>query len=104
MTQYHYTAWEDNSTSKSNLPFVNFIITIRNDIEKSKNMISPLLVHCSAGTGRTGTFIAIDRLILQSKIFEKLNVFETVLSIRRERYLSVQTKVRIIITLNYVLH
>ena len=75
------------------MPFVHFINTLRNDIEKSKSHKRPILVHCSAGTGRTGTFIAIDRLILQSKQQEILNVFETVLSIRRERYLSVQTEV-----------
>ncbi len=93
VTQYHYTAWEDYSTPELNLPFVHFVNALRNDIEKSISYKCPILVHCSAGTGRTGTFIAIDRLILKCKEHEILNVFETVLNIRRERYLSVQTEV-----------
>ena len=49
-------------------------------------------MHCSAGVGRTGTFIAIDSLIGQIDAgAEQINVFETVLLLRRQRSLLVQS-------------
>ena len=45
----------------------------------------PILVHCSAGVGRTGTFIALYKLVIdyQDPRRTNLSVFETVLHLRR---------------------
>ena len=94
VTHYNYTAWNDHSTPESNSSLVNFIVTVRSDVN-SKNTSSPILVHCSGGVGRTGTFIAIDHSILLSENFEKIDVFGIVSKLRRERCLSVQTEVSI---------
>lgn len=56
-------------------------------------MASPC--HCSAGVGRTGTFIAIDRLIQQIEMENTVDVYGVVYDLRMHRPLMVQTEVRL---------
>ena len=51
-----------------------------------------ILVHCSAGVGRTGTFLAVYKLWLDyiNPHVKELSVFTTVLTLRRQRCLMVQ--------------
>ena len=53
-----------------------------------------ILVHCSAGVGRTGTFLAVYKLWLDyiNPNVKELSVFSTVLALRRQRCLMVQKK------------
>lgn len=51
-------------------------------------------VSCSAGVGRTGTFIAIDRLIYQIENEYTVDVYGIVYDLRMHRPLMVQTEVR----------
>ena len=53
----------------------------------------PLLVHCSAGVGRTGTFILLDSMLERIKIEKTVNVYEFLCGLRRRRVLMVQTLV-----------
>ena len=52
------------------------------------------MVHCSAGVGRTGTFLAVYKLWLDyiNPNVKELSVFPTVLALRRQRCLMVQKK------------
>ena len=55
----------------------------------------PMLVHCSAGVGRTGTFIAIDILLQRmQEVGGVVNVQEVVCRMRAQRGNMVQTAVR----------
>ena len=52
-----------------------------------------MLVHCSAGVGRTGTFIAIDVMLQKMANKEELNIQEFVCQMRAQRNHMVQTNV-----------
>lgn len=52
----------------------------------------PIVVHCSSGTGRTGTLIALDLGIRQYEITRTVDVPRVIYTIRRDRAGSVQTK------------
>ena len=53
----------------------------------------PLLVHCSAGVGRTGTFITLDMMMQQMKAEGTLSVHQCVRNLRTQRMRMVQTLV-----------
>ena len=56
--------------------------------------LGTILVHCSAGVGRTGTFLAVYKLWLDyiNTNIRELSVFATVLELRKQRCLMVQKK------------
>ena len=51
---------------------------------------TPLLVHCSAGVGRTGTFIVLDSMLERMKTEESFNMLEFVQELRKKRVHTVQ--------------
>ena len=53
----------------------------------------PLLVHCSAGVGRTGTFITVDMALEQAKKEWKVDIAGIVTRLRQQRMKMVQTEV-----------
>ena len=58
------------------------------------NSPGAILVHCSAGVGRTGTFLAVYKLWLDyiNPNVKELSVFNTVLALGSQRCLMVQKK------------
>lgn len=93
-----YTGWFDNSVPNN----THYISNIINNI--NTNTTSPVLVHCSAGIGRTGTFIAmmIVNNILKKDI--KINdryVLKIVKHIRKQRMGMVQTHEQLGLILKY---
>ena len=53
-----------------------------------------MLVHCSAGVGRTGVFIVLDSMLDRIELKEKtVNVYEFLTNTRRKRVQMVQTQV-----------
>ena len=56
--QIHLTTWDDHTAPISNYNKIKFMIDL---IDRNKKN-SPVVVHCSAGVGRTGTFISLYNL------------------------------------------
>ncbi|XP_052070844.1 receptor-type tyrosine-protein phosphatase gamma-like [Mytilus californianus] len=84
---YHFTQWPDHGVPDS-IKLVNFYRAVKNN---TSDQHGPLLVHCSAGIGRTGTFIAIDSLYEHGKSVGYVNIFEYVKIMRRDRLNMIQT-------------
>ncbi len=94
MTLFHYLAWPDHGVPANATSMVNFIKRVRKTHPYSKTDI--LLVHCSAGVGRTGTFITLDSMMERIKAEETINIFQFVKNLRKQRVLMVQTMVSIV--------
>ena len=52
-------------------------------------------MHCSAGVGRTGTFITLDSMLERIKAENTINIYEFVSNLRKQRVLMVQAVVSI---------
>lgn len=93
-----FTSWPDHGIPKTANDMIEFIHIVRQyqaNLTHSNNwkghpLGPPILVHCSAGIGRTGTFITIDININRLLDSKKIDVKDTVLKIRTQRALSVQ--------------
>ena len=82
-TQYHYLNWPDFGVPYDPSPLVELV-----DLMRSQSIVngSNNIVHCSAGVGRTGTFIGICWIMdMIDKGAENINVFKTVMEMRRQR-------------------
>ena len=65
-------------------------------------MGGPLLIHCSAGVGRTGTFITLDIALEQVNNEGKVDISGIVTRLRQQRTQMVQTEVsRLVISVSY---
>ncbi|NXX48435.1 PTPRV phosphatase, partial [Tricholaema leucomelas] len=102
LSHLHYTAWPDHGIPESTTSIMTFRELVREHIQSSKEA-GPTLVHCRqgsalghsrrghAGVGRTGTFLALDRLLLQMRQEKAVDIFGAVHTLRMSRYLMVQT-------------
>ncbi|XP_061826005.1 receptor-type tyrosine-protein phosphatase eta-like isoform X1 [Nerophis lumbriciformis] len=89
--QFHFTAWPDHGVPETTELLISFRHLVREHMDQYSTN-SPTVVHCSAGVGRTGTFIAIDRLIFQIEIDNVVDVYGNVHDLRMHRPLMVQTE------------
>ncbi|KAJ3596594.1 hypothetical protein NHX12_002999 [Muraenolepis orangiensis] len=88
---FHFTAWPDHGVPESTELLINFRHLVREHMDQFSSN-SPSVVHCSAGVGRTGTFIAIDRLIFQIERESLVDVYGVIHDLRMHRTLMVQTE------------
>ncbi|KAK6309243.1 hypothetical protein J4Q44_G00207060 [Coregonus suidteri] len=88
---FHFTAWPDHGVPETTELLINFRHLVREHMDQYSRH-SPTVVHCSAGVGRTGTFIAIDRLIFQIERDSTVDVYGTIHDLRMHRPLMVQTE------------
>eukprot|EP00105_Crassostrea_gigas_P017581 XP_011435412.1 PREDICTED: uncharacterized protein LOC105333895 isoform X1 [Crassostrea gigas] len=85
--QFHFTAWPDKGVPST----VNSILDFRRKMRGKADITNPVVVHCSAGIGRTGTFIALDFLINQGQKEGSVDVVSCVTNLRYQRTHLVQT-------------
>ncbi|XP_063696945.1 receptor-type tyrosine-protein phosphatase delta [Culicoides brevitarsis] len=88
VTHYHFLRWLDHDCPKYPNELIKFVKQVRTD---RKVLDVPLVVHCSAGVGRTGTFIALDIIMQKIKEEKRLNIYEIVKQLRMQRVKMVQT-------------
>ncbi|XP_067664851.1 receptor-type tyrosine-protein phosphatase kappa-like isoform X2 [Haliotis asinina] len=86
---YHYTAWPDCDSPRDVTSFLDFRSVVFRD---ASPVHGPVIVHCSAGIGRTGTFIALHYLLSQAKADGIVDVFGCVSQLRQQRMEMVQTQ------------
>uniref|UniRef100_A0A4W2DWF6 Receptor-type tyrosine-protein phosphatase O n=1 Tax=Bos indicus x Bos taurus TaxID=30522 RepID=A0A4W2DWF6_BOBOX len=88
---FNYTAWPDHGVPTANAAesILQFVHKVRQQAMKSKG---PMIVHCSAGVGRTGTFIALDRLLQHIRDHEFVDILGLVSEMRSYRMSMVQTE------------
>ncbi|RUS79049.1 hypothetical protein EGW08_013206 [Elysia chlorotica] len=86
VTQFHFTAWPDKEVPDSPWGLVDLHQRVH-DAPGS----GPLLVHCSAGVGRTGTFIALSHLLQEAEETGKMDFLAALWSLRQDRMSMIQT-------------
>ena len=93
VTQLQYIGWPDHGIPNINEAYPSFLF-IRNFILNNKDKC-PVIVHCSAGVGRTGTFISIfnviyDILSKQNSEVIQFSIFNVVRKLKEMRRFLVQ--------------
>ena len=87
---YQYITWPDYGVPESVSPFITLNRRVMKSWSKDKG---PILVHCSAGVGRTGAFIAVDIALEQAEKERKVDIAGIVNRLREQRMKMVQTDV-----------
>ncbi|CAB4035542.1 partial [Paramuricea clavata] len=91
VTQFHFTAWPDHGVPKYPTQLLAFQHAVRST---GLEIHGPVIVHCSAGVGRTGTFIGIDHCLekfVRQEQDRSVDVFHIVQEMRKCRVNMIQT-------------
>ncbi|ELT88458.1 hypothetical protein CAPTEDRAFT_112007 [Capitella teleta] len=86
--QFHFTAWPDHGVPQRASPIISFRRKVRS---YDQSHPGTMLVHCSAGVGRTGTFIALDFLQDMAEEEQAIDLFNCTMNMRRDRVNMIQT-------------
>ncbi|XP_073786320.1 phosphatidylinositol phosphatase PTPRQ isoform X4 [Danio rerio] len=84
---FNYTSWPEHGVPESSSTLVQFVKAVRSNRGHENTTI---VVHCSAGVGRTGVFIALDHLIQHLRDHEFVDIYGLVAELRSERMCMVQ--------------
>lgn len=89
--QFHYTTWPDHGVPNSVQPILELVRLVR-EVQPADD--KPILIHCSAGCGRTGAISCIDYvwgLMRRGKLDTGFNLFNIIREMRQQRMSMVQT-------------
>ncbi|XP_022089248.1 receptor-type tyrosine-protein phosphatase F-like isoform X2 [Acanthaster planci] len=87
LNHFHYTTWPDMKPPESS----SLLQFVRRVQAAETTQPGPMVVHCSAGVGRTGTFITLDSMLTQAQAEGQVGVFNFVHAMREQRIMMVQT-------------
>ncbi|XP_016054908.1 PREDICTED: phosphatidylinositol phosphatase PTPRQ [Miniopterus natalensis] len=85
--QCNFTAWPEHGVPENSTPLVHFVKLVR---ASRAHDTTPMIVHCSAGVGRTGVFIALDHLTQHINDHDFVDIYGLVAELRSERMCMVQ--------------
>ncbi|XP_076743117.1 receptor-type tyrosine-protein phosphatase beta isoform X2 [Maylandia zebra] len=91
--QFHYTVWPDHGVPETTQSLIQFVRTVRDYVNRTSGS-GATVVHCSAGVGRTGTFIVLDRVLQQLDAKDTVDIYSAVFDLRLHRSHMVQTEVQ----------
>ncbi|KAF8786934.1 Receptor-type tyrosine-protein phosphatase like protein [Argiope bruennichi] len=87
--QFQFTAWPDHGVPDHPTPFLMFLRRVRS---MNPPESGPMIVHCSAGVGRTGCFVVIDSMLERLKHESTVDIYGHVTCLRAQRNYMVQTE------------
>ncbi|KAM4697477.1 receptor-type tyrosine-protein phosphatase-like N isoform 2-T2 [Rhinophrynus dorsalis] len=90
LTQFHFLSWPAEGIPSSTRPLLDF----RRKVNKSfRGRSCPIIVHCSDGAGRTGTYILIDMVLNRmAKGVKEIDIAASLEHVRDQRPGMVRTK------------
>ncbi|XP_065815225.1 protein tyrosine phosphatase receptor type Db isoform X9 [Labrus bergylta] len=86
---FQFTAWPDHGVPEHPTPFLAFLRRVK---ACNPPDAGPMVVHCSAGVGRTGCFIVIDGMAERIKHEKTVDIYGHVTLMRSQRNYMVQTE------------
>ncbi|CAH8664314.1 unnamed protein product [Schistosoma rodhaini] len=98
---FQFTGWPDHGVPEYPIPLLLFIRRVRATLTPNTNNMfqsnhnveqAPIVVHCSAGVGRTGAFIVIDIMLERLKYEKTVDIYGCVKALRKQRNFMVQTE------------
>ncbi|XP_043371473.1 receptor-type tyrosine-protein phosphatase delta isoform X44 [Dermochelys coriacea] len=87
--QFQFTAWPDHGVPEHPTPFLAFLRRVKTCNPPDAGS---MVVHCSAGVGRTGCFIVIDAMLERIKHEKTVDIYGHVTLMRAQRNYMVQTE------------
>ncbi|XP_054625364.1 receptor-type tyrosine-protein phosphatase F isoform X11 [Dunckerocampus dactyliophorus] len=89
MRQFQFMAWPDHGVPEYPTPILAFLRRVK---ACNPPDAGPMVVHCSAGVGRTGCFIVIDAMLERMKHEKSVDIYGHVTCMRAQRNYMVQTE------------
>ncbi|CAF97207.1 unnamed protein product, partial [Tetraodon nigroviridis] len=90
LTQIQYLAWPDHGVPDDSTDFLDFVALVRS---KRAGQDQPMVVHCSAGIGRTGVLITMETALCLMECGQPVYPLEIVRTMRDQRAMMIQTPV-----------
>ncbi|XP_034076693.1 receptor-type tyrosine-protein phosphatase kappa isoform X24 [Gymnodraco acuticeps] len=87
--QFHFTGWPDHGVPYHATGLLSFIRRVK---ISNPPAAGPIVVHCSAGAGRTGCFIVIDIMLDMAEREGVVDIYNCVKALRSRRINMVQTE------------
>uniref|UniRef100_A0A8V1A5N1 protein-tyrosine-phosphatase n=1 Tax=Gallus gallus TaxID=9031 RepID=A0A8V1A5N1_CHICK len=91
LKHYWYTSWPDQKTPDQAPPLLQLVLEVEEAMQSAEEKNAPVIVHCSAGIGRTGCFIATSVCCKQLKSEGIVDILRTTCQLRLDRGGMIQT-------------